>query len=120
MRPCFLVTKYDKHRIARSTCFDSLTRHVFPPALELDVFFLDVVSQSLLHAGTLSRALPAFFMLSLASNAFCFEANLAGMEGFPNLVGVSIGSDGTVDPFSQLFRANFVGVGTGPFVSQVR
>ncbi|CAM9992880.1 unnamed protein product, partial [Ascophyllum nodosum] len=46
-------------------------------------------------------------------------ANLAGMEGFPNLVGVSIGSDGTVDPFSQLFRANFVGVETGPFVSQL-
>ncbi|CAN0382991.1 unnamed protein product [Ascophyllum nodosum] len=45
--------------------------------------------------------------------------NLAGMEGFPNLDAVSIGSDGTVDPFSQLFRATFVGVGTGPFTSEL-
>ena len=49
----------------------------------------------------------------------CPEANLAGMEGFPNLDAVSIGPDGTVDPFSQLFRATFVGVETGPFISQV-
>ncbi|CAN0412585.1 unnamed protein product [Ascophyllum nodosum] len=46
-------------------------------------------------------------------------ANLAGMEGFPNLDAVSIGSGGTVDPFSQLFRATFVGVETGPFISQL-
>ncbi|CAN0475827.1 unnamed protein product [Ascophyllum nodosum] len=46
-------------------------------------------------------------------------ANLAGMGGFPNLDAVSIGSDGTVDPFSQLFRATFVGVETGPFISQL-
>ncbi|CAN0441852.1 unnamed protein product [Ascophyllum nodosum] len=46
-------------------------------------------------------------------------ANLAGMEGFPNLDAISIGSDGTVDPFSQLFRATFVGVETGPFISQL-
>ncbi|CAM9663934.1 unnamed protein product [Ascophyllum nodosum] len=46
-------------------------------------------------------------------------AGTSGMEGFPNLVDVSIGFDGTVDPFSQLFRANFVDVATGPFVSQL-
>ena len=49
----------------------------------------------------------------------CLEANLAGMGGFPNLDAVSIEPDGTVDPFSQLFRATFVGVEMGPFISQV-
>lgn len=41
------------------------------------------------------------------------------MPGFPGGFGVAIASDGSVDPASQLFRANFVGVETGPMVSQV-
>ena len=47
-------------------------------------------------------------------------ANLAGMEGFPEMFGLAIGSDGSVNPLSQLFRAHFFGVETGPMISQVR
>ncbi|CAN0466115.1 unnamed protein product, partial [Scytosiphon promiscuus] len=41
-------------------------------------------------------------------------ANLAGMPGFLEMGGVSVGADGSVDPFAQLFRSSFVGVETGP------
>lgn len=41
------------------------------------------------------------------------------MGGFAGGFGVAIGTDGSVDPDSQLFRANFVGVETGPMISQV-
>lgn len=42
------------------------------------------------------------------------------MPGFPGAFGVAKDSDGSVDPSSQLFRANFIGVETGPMISQVR
>ena len=46
--------------------------------------------------------------------------NLAGMEGFSEVFGVAMNDDGSIDPLSQLFRANFVGVETGPMMSQVK
>lgn len=48
------------------------------------------------------------------------KANLAAMPGFSGAFGVAQGSNGSVDPYSQLFRANFIGVETGPMISQVR
>lgn len=45
--------------------------------------------------------------------------NLAEMPGFADGTGVAVRDDGSVDPPSQLFRASFVGVETGPMVSQV-
>lgn len=36
------------------------------------------------------------------------------------MFGVAMQEDGCVDPSSQLFRANFIGVETGPMVSQVQ
>lgn len=45
--------------------------------------------------------------------------NLAEMPGFADGTGVAVRDDGSVDPSSQLFRASFVGVETGPMVSQV-
>ena len=36
------------------------------------------------------------------------------------MFGVAMQDDGYVDPLSQLFRANFIGVETGPMVSQVQ
>lgn len=53
-------------------------------------------------------------------DALCLLVNLAGMEGFPEMFGVSMNDDGSVDPLSQLFRSNFIGVETGPIISQVR
>ena len=41
------------------------------------------------------------------------------MPGFVEMGGVSVGEDGSVDPQTQLFRASFVGVETGPMISQV-
>ncbi|CAN0531731.1 unnamed protein product, partial [Scytosiphon promiscuus] len=41
------------------------------------------------------------------------------MPGFLEMGGVSVGADGSVDPFAQLFRSSFVGVETGPMVSQL-
>lgn len=42
------------------------------------------------------------------------------MAGFGLSTGVAVGYDGSVDPHSQLFRSSFVGIETGPMVSQVR
>ena len=47
------------------------------------------------------------------------SANLATMPGFKEMSGVSVGPDGAADPFSQLFRCSFIGVETGPMISQV-
>ena len=33
---------------------------------------------------------------------------------------MAMNDDGSIDPLSQLFRANFAGVETGPMISQVR
>lgn len=41
------------------------------------------------------------------------------MPGFAEMNGVSVGPDGDADPSSQLFRCSFVGVETGPMISQV-
>lgn len=41
------------------------------------------------------------------------------MSGFADGTGVAVRDDGSVDPSSQLFRASFIGVETGPMVSQV-
>ena len=59
--------------------------------------------------------------LSLASYKYAatFSANLAAMPGFVEMSGVSVGADGSVNPLTQLFRSPFVGVETGPMVSQV-
>lgn len=46
-------------------------------------------------------------------------ANLATMPGFLGAFGLAKTSDDSVDPSSQLFRANFIGVETGPMISQV-
>ena len=46
-------------------------------------------------------------------------ANLAAMPGFVEMGGVSVKADGSVDPLTQLFRSSFVGVETGPMISQV-
>lgn len=42
------------------------------------------------------------------------------MPGFADGTGVAVRDDGSIDASSQLFRASFVGVETGPMVSQVR
>ena len=42
------------------------------------------------------------------------------MDGFSEVFGVAMNDDGSIDPLSQLFRANFVGVETGPMMSQVK
>ena len=41
------------------------------------------------------------------------------MPGFVEMGGVSVQADGSVDPLTQLFRSSFVGVETGPMISQV-
>lgn len=48
-------------------------------------------------------------------------ANLGSMPGFGGGTGVAVGGDGdgSVDPSTQIFRASFVGVDTGPMISQV-
>lgn len=48
-----------------------------------------------------------------------FPANLAAMPGYVEMNGVAIGADGYLDPHTQLFRSSFVGVETGPMISQV-
>lgn len=57
--------------------------------------------------------------MSFACVTESFPANLAAMPGFVEMGGVSVGEDGSVDPQTQLFRASFVGVETGPMISQV-
>ena len=64
------------------------------------------------------RILPSHRAFPL--DALCPLVNLAGMEGFPEMFGVALNDDGSVDPLSQLFRSNFIGVETGPMISQVR
>lgn len=43
------------------------------------------------------------------------------MEGFPlDTNHVAMNADGSIDPAKHLYRANFVGVDKGPYLSQVR
>ena len=42
------------------------------------------------------------------------------MSGIKEDSSVSMGKDDRIDPYSQLFRSTFVGVETGPMISQVK
>eukprot|EP00752_Nemacystus_decipiens_P010080 g8982.t1 len=66
----------------------------------------------------LARDVP-FADYDTANVTVAAAENLAEMPGFADGTGVAVRDDGSVDPSSQLFRASFVGVETGPMVSQL-
>eukprot|EP00903_Cladosiphon_okamuranus_P011260 g10618.t1 len=66
----------------------------------------------------LARDIP-FTDYASAEVTVAAAENLAWMPGFADGTGVAVREDGSVDPSSQLFRASFVGVETGPMVSQL-